>query len=82
VKPCNGTGGTVFLFREKEVEVRRVRITAEARDFDPVALFGRREAPRNGCFALFALEAAGQAIAETPKGPAPCCEIPDERWLR
>nr|HID14385.1 beta-ketoacyl-[acyl-carrier-protein] synthase II [Anaerolineae bacterium] len=41
-----------------------VRIAAEVKDFDPVALFGRREARRNDRFTLFALEAARQAIAD------------------
>jgi len=39
-----------------------VQIAAEVRGFDPVALFDRRIARRNGRFALFALEAARQAI--------------------
>ncbi len=41
-----------------------VRIAAEVKDFDPVALFGRRQARRNDLFTLFALEAAHQAIAD------------------
>ncbi len=41
-----------------------VQIAAEVRDFDPVALFGRKEARRNDRFALFALAAADQAIAD------------------
>lgn len=41
-----------------------VRIAAEVKDFDPVALFGRRGARRNDRFTLFALEAARQAIAD------------------
>jgi len=41
-----------------------VQIAAEVKDFDPVALFGRREARRNDRFTLFALEAARQAIAD------------------
>ncbi|MFQ6101607.1 MAG: beta-ketoacyl-ACP synthase II [Anaerolineae bacterium] len=41
-----------------------VQIAAEVKDFDPVALFGRREARRNDRFTLFALEAARQAITD------------------
>ena len=41
-----------------------VKIAAEVKDFDPVALFGRREARHNDRFALFAMEAARQAIAD------------------
>ncbi len=41
-----------------------VRIAAEVKNFDPVALFGRREARRHDRFALFALEAARQAVAD------------------
>ncbi len=39
-----------------------VQIAAEVKGFDPVALFDRRVARRNGRFTLFALEAARQAI--------------------
>ena len=41
-----------------------VQIAAEVTDFDPVALFGRKEARRNDRFALMAWEAARQAIAD------------------
>ena len=41
-----------------------VRIAAEVKDFDPVALFGRRVARRNDRFTLFTLDAARQAIAD------------------
>lgn len=41
-----------------------VRFAAEVKDFDPVALFGRREARRHDRFTLFAMEAARQAIAD------------------
>ncbi len=41
-----------------------VRIAAEVKDFDPVALFGRREARRHDRFTLFALAAARQAIVD------------------
>jgi 3-oxoacyl-[acyl-carrier-protein] synthase II len=41
-----------------------VRIAAEVKDFDAVAIFGRREARRTDRFALLALEAARQAIAD------------------
>ena len=39
-----------------------VRIAAEVKEFDPVALFSRREARRNDRFTLLALEAARQAV--------------------
>jgi 3-oxoacyl-[acyl-carrier-protein] synthase II len=42
-----------------------VHIAAEVKDFDSVALFGRREARRNDPFTLFALEAARQAIQDS-----------------
>jgi 3-oxoacyl-[acyl-carrier-protein] synthase II len=42
-----------------------VRIAAEVKQFDPVALFGRRDARRHDRFTLFALEAARQAIADS-----------------
>ena len=42
-----------------------VRIAAEVKDFDTVALFGRRKARRNDRFTLFALEAARQAVADS-----------------
>jgi 3-oxoacyl-[acyl-carrier-protein] synthase II len=41
-----------------------VQIAAEVKDFDPVALFGPREARRNDRFALFALAASHQAIID------------------
>jgi len=41
-----------------------VQIAAEVKDFDPVALFGRRQARRSDRFTLFALEAARQAVAD------------------
>jgi 3-oxoacyl-[acyl-carrier-protein] synthase II len=41
-----------------------VRIAAEVKNFDPVAILGRRVARRNDPFTLFALEAARQAIAD------------------
>jgi 3-oxoacyl-[acyl-carrier-protein] synthase II len=41
-----------------------VRIAAEVKDFDPVALFGKRGARRNDRFTHFALEAARQAITD------------------
>jgi 3-oxoacyl-[acyl-carrier-protein] synthase II len=41
-----------------------VRIAGEVKNFDPVALFGRREARRNDLFTLYALKAARQAIAD------------------
>jgi 3-oxoacyl-[acyl-carrier-protein] synthase II len=51
--------GPITLFDPSHLEVR---IAAEVKDFDPVALFGRREARRNDRFTLFALEAARQAV--------------------
>ncbi len=40
------------------------RIAAEVKDFDPDALFGRREARRMDRFTQFAMAAAGQAIED------------------
>ena len=51
--------GPITLFDPSHMEVR---IAAEVKDFDPVALFGRRKARRNDRFTLFALEAARQAV--------------------
>jgi 3-oxoacyl-[acyl-carrier-protein] synthase II len=51
--------GPITLFDPSQLEVR---IAAEVKDFDPVALFGRRKARRNDRFTLFALEAARQAV--------------------
>lgn len=42
----------------------KVRIAAEVKDFDPVALFGGRIARRNARFTLFALEATREAVAD------------------
>ena len=42
-----------------------VQIAAEVKDFDPEVLFGRRVARRNDRFALFAIEAARQAVADS-----------------
>ncbi len=53
--------GPITCFDTSDMEVR---IAAEVKNFDPVALFGRREARRNDRFTLFALEAARQAIAD------------------
>ncbi|MCX7855938.1 MAG: beta-ketoacyl-ACP synthase II [Anaerolineae bacterium] len=53
--------GPITHFDASNLEVR---IAAEVKDFDPVALFGRREARRHDRFTLFALEAARQAIAD------------------
>ena len=53
--------GPITRFDTSDMEVQ---IAAEVKDFDPVALFGRREARRNDRFTLFALEAARQAIAD------------------
>jgi 3-oxoacyl-[acyl-carrier-protein] synthase II len=51
--------GPITLFDPSQLEVR---IAAEVKDFDPMALFSRREARRNDRFTLFALEAARQAV--------------------
>lgn len=53
--------GTIVRFDPSELDVR---IAAEVKDFDPVALFGRREARRNDLFTLFALESARQAVQD------------------
>ncbi|HEY71785.1 MAG TPA: hypothetical protein G4N99_00760 [Thermoflexia bacterium] len=53
--------GRITLFDPSDLEVQ---IAAQVKDFDPVALFGRRVARRNGRFTLFAMEAARQAIAD------------------
>jgi len=53
--------GPVTCFDASDLDVR---IAAEVKDFDPLALFGRRVARRNDRFTLFALEAARQAIAD------------------
>jgi len=50
--------GPITLFDPSHLGVR---IAAEVKNFDPVALFGPREARRNDRFTLFALEAARQA---------------------
>jgi 3-oxoacyl-[acyl-carrier-protein] synthase II len=58
-----GRGGisSITSFDTSDMEVR---IAAEVKDFDPVALFDRRIARRNDRFTLFALEAARQAVAD------------------
>ena len=53
--------GPITCFDISDMEVR---IAAEVKDFDPVALFGRRVARRNDRFTLFALAAARQATAD------------------
>lgn len=53
--------GPITQFDASNLEVR---IAAEVKDFDPVGLFGRREARRHDRFTLFALEAARQAVAD------------------
>jgi 3-oxoacyl-[acyl-carrier-protein] synthase II len=53
--------GPITLFDPSQLEVR---IAAEVKDFDPVALFDRRQARRNDRFTLFALEAARQAVGD------------------
>lgn len=56
---CGITG--ITLFDSSEIPVR---IAGEVKDFDVVALFGRRAARRNDRFTLFALEAARQAVGD------------------
>ena len=51
--------GPITLFDPSELDVR---IVGEVKDFDPVALFDRRQARRNDRFTLFAMEAARQAV--------------------
>ena len=58
--------GPITLFDPSNIEVH---IAAEVKDFDPVALFGRRKARRNARFTLFALEAAHQAIIDARLQP-------------
>jgi 3-oxoacyl-[acyl-carrier-protein] synthase II len=53
--------GPITLFDPSALEVR---IAAEVKGFDPVALFGRRQARRNDRFTLFAMSAARQAIED------------------
>ena len=53
--------GHISQFDPSELDVQ---IAAEVKDFDPVALFGRRVARRNDKFTLFALEAARQAVVD------------------
>ncbi len=53
--------GPITQFDPSDLEVR---IAGEVKEFDPAALFGRREARRNDRFTLFALEAARQAVAD------------------
>jgi 3-oxoacyl-[acyl-carrier-protein] synthase II len=53
--------GPITCFDISDMEVR---IAAEVKDFDPMALFDRRVARRNDRFTLFALAAARQAIAD------------------
>jgi 3-oxoacyl-[acyl-carrier-protein] synthase II len=53
--------GTITQFDPGELDVR---IAAEVKDFDPVALFGKRGARRNDRFTHFSLEAARQAITD------------------
>ena len=57
--------GPITLFDPSPLEVR---IAAEVKDFDPVALFGHRQARRNDRFTLFALEAARQAVDDAGLG--------------
>jgi 3-oxoacyl-[acyl-carrier-protein] synthase II len=50
-----------------------VHIAAEVKGFDPISIFGKREARRNDLFTLFALEASRQAVLDAdfkihPKG--------------
>jgi len=63
--------GPITLFDSSEIPVR---IAGEVKEFDPVAIFGRREARRNDRFTLFALEAARQAVDDAG--------LEFEDWLR
>jgi len=58
--------GTISLFDPSTIEVR---IAGEVKDFDPVALFGRRDARRHDRFTLLAMEAASQAITDAGLQP-------------
>jgi len=53
--------GLITLFDPSELESR---FAGEVKNFDPVALLGRREARRMDRFTHFALAAAGQALAD------------------
>jgi 3-oxoacyl-[acyl-carrier-protein] synthase II len=53
--------GPITLYAAEKHEVR---IACEVKDFDPVALLGRREARRMDRFTQFAVAAAGQALAD------------------
>ncbi|HEY76260.1 MAG TPA: beta-ketoacyl-ACP synthase II [Thermoflexia bacterium] len=53
--------GPITQFDPSDLEVR---IAAEVKGFDPVALFGRKEARRNDRFTLFAMEATRQAVED------------------
>jgi 3-oxoacyl-[acyl-carrier-protein] synthase II len=50
---------SITLFDPSDLDIR---IAAEVKGFDPEALFGRRAARRHDRFALFAMEAARQAV--------------------
>jgi 3-oxoacyl-[acyl-carrier-protein] synthase II len=52
----------IELFDPSDLEVQ---IAAEIKGFDPVELFGRREARRNDMFTLYAMGAARQAVADS-----------------
>ena len=53
--------GPITLFDTAGLDIH---IAAEVKDFDPQALFDRRTVRRNGRFALFAMEAARQAVVD------------------
>lgn len=53
--------GPITLFEASEHETR---FAAEVKEFDPVALFGRKEARRLDRYAQFALAAAQEALAQ------------------
>jgi len=59
--------GPITLF---DASGEAVRIAAEVKDFDPVALFGRKQARRTDRFVQLALAAADEAIADAdlPEG--------------
>ena len=59
--------GPITLFDAAGYETR---IAAEVKNFDPVALFGRKEARRMARLTQLALAAAGQALADAALGQA------------
>jgi 3-oxoacyl-[acyl-carrier-protein] synthase II len=58
-----GKSGVDYITRFDASDLR-VRIAAEVKGFDPVGIFGRRDARRNDPVTLFAMEASRQAMAD------------------